>query len=212
MLSEQAIFAKDDEPIIRPGDALPAKMFELPEPIDLPTLDTIQERQRKIESLNVDQKNTLRRQAEAFLKLPSEQRSELNEFHNRLANHPKRAALTRAMNEYCLWLRTLGLNDQMKVRDLPARARVSRISELQLNKAQKAFGRSGATKLPSLEDAKLVFNWYLFAINKADREIRKQFPEIMAKHHSDVPFSQLQTVCLKPKNIRPVFGWKPDTN
>ncbi len=207
MLSEQSVFAKDDEPILRPGDALPAKMFELPEPIEFPTLDTIQERQRKIESLGIDQKNILRRQAEAFMKLPSEQKSELNEFHNRLANHPKRAELTRAMNEYCQWLKTLGLNDQMNVRDLPASARVNRISELQMDKAQKAFGRSGSTKLPSLDDAALVFKWYLFAINKGDREIRKRFPKIMEKHHPEVPFAQLQRYAASRRtSVRSLVG------
>jgi hypothetical protein len=206
-LNEEGLFAKNDEPILKIGEVLPAKMFKLPEPIEFPTLDTVQDREQKIESLGIDQKNILRRQAEAFLKLPDAEKDELNTFHNRLANHPQRAELTRSMNEYCSWLRTLGLNEQMSVRDLAAGERIKRISELQLDKAQKAFGRSGATKLPSLKDAKLVFSWYLLVINKGDREIRRSFPKIMSQHRPEVPYAQLQRYAASRRtSVRSLVG------
>ncbi len=109
-LEQQGIFADENQIYSQSSGGLSADLFVDAEPGVFPSRETIENRERRIDELDIEQKNALRRKYTEFLKLSETQKEQLRKFHDDLANHPQRAQLTRVMNKYYDWLKTLGFD------------------------------------------------------------------------------------------------------
>jgi hypothetical protein len=204
-LDERGLFAEENEFYAQGSGVLSADLFVDAEPGIFPSRETIENREQRIDALDIEQKNVLRRKYTEFNKLSSAQTEQLQKFHEELANHPQRERLTRAMNKYYDWLKTLGLTKQARLLDLQVDRRLAEIANIKTRQAREAFGREGSTKLPTARDAEFLFDWYEIAISSKESQIRSSFAEIVAnylkRNHRSIPRNQLvQFARRKPLN------------
>ena len=194
-LDQLGLFAEEKKFYLREDGELPDDLFSDDEPGIFPSRETIESRQQHIDSLDIEQKNQLRRQYDQFITLPPEQVEQLQAFHEELASHPQRQQLAQVMNHYYDWLKTLGLTEQARLLDLPVDKRLAEIANIKTRQARETFGREGYTKLPTARDAEFLFDWYEIAISSKESLIRSSFPEIVARYlkrnHRSIPRQQL---------------------
>ena len=201
-LDEEGLFS-GDKMFYDHGDTnLPVDIFIDDEPGHPASRDTMEDRQRYIESLDLEQKNQLARKNSDFGKLTAKQQNEFRQFHDELASHSDRASLTRVMNLYYDWLKTLGLTEQARLLDLlPIEKRIAEIDKIKYRQAQEAFGVAGSTKLPTARDAEYLFIWLNLAISSKEERIRVRFPKIVAdylqKNNREVSLVQLSLIARR---------------
>ena len=181
-LDEWGLFADDATLDSQLVEALPADWFAYNQRGNHPSRETIEDRRRRIDAMDLEQRDDLRRKYAQFTGLSPEQQSELRKFHNELSSHPERDRLTSTLNAYYDWLKTLGIAEQAQLLDLPSNQRLVEISNIKTRQAREAFGRSGSTKLPTAEDAKFLFDWYEMAIRSNENLIRNRFLKVVVQH------------------------------
>jgi hypothetical protein len=192
-LNQQGLFANDELPDYGTGASLISADFfdETFAAPSSPTWESIEERINWIDSLDIEQKSELRRKSEEFFKLSSERQAEFRDFHQKLANHPDRVQLIQVMNSFYNWLKTLGLSEQARLLDMTeTKDRLNEIASIRSRQAREAFGKVGATALPTARDAETLYDWYELTISSKEKEIRSRFAGIVADyfHQNNISF------------------------
>jgi hypothetical protein len=194
-LEEWGLFAEDKTMIADAGSTLPADLFAYSQPGKFPSRKTIEERREHIERLDLDQKQELKRNYDEYTQLPLDKKTTLRAFHNRLTAHPNQQQLSRVLGEFYEWLKTLGLAEQARLLDLSGEKQLIEIARIKSRQARETFGRSGATQLPSTQDAEFLFDWYELTLNSHEQQIRNQFlivvVDFLKRNGRDVPAGQL---------------------
>ncbi len=116
------------------------------------------QREKTLESYDVDQLDQLNRKREKWLSLSEEQRQPLLEFHQRLLKAPDSETLQKILVRYYHWLKALDEVTRTETMDLPVRERIARIRAIKIREAEELFGLAGSTAVPD-EDKKFVFAW-----------------------------------------------------
>ncbi len=167
-------------------------------------LENLQQREQRIESLDIDQKNALRRKYTEFEKFTAEQRERLRSFFEQLSSHPQRVKLTRVMNEYYVWLTTLNQQEQARLLDLDPAKRLAEIGRIKTRQDREAFGRYGATALPTARDAEWLFDWLELTVSTNERTIRNRFPEIASAAFKQKGFNTNESSLQKFAKEKPI--------
>jgi len=194
-LDDWGLFAEDKTQITDAGTTLPADLFAYSQPGKFPSRKTIEERRNHIERLDLDQKRELKRNYDEYLELPADEMKTLRDFHNRLTEHPNHQQLSRVLNEFYEWLKTLELAEQARLLDLSGDKQLIEIARIKSRQARADFGKSGATQLPTKQDAEFLFDWYELTLNSHEQQIRHQFlivvVDFLTRNQRDVPAAQL---------------------
>ena len=138
----------------------------------------------RLEAMDAQQRDLLRRKREKFEKMTSEQQASLSKFHELITSHEKTKELRETMRDYFDFLGSLRSRDQAELADMSAEDRLSQIAELLINRARREFGRAGITRLP-LQDAQAVFDWYEEVIKNNEKEIRGLFKELVENRNME---------------------------
>jgi hypothetical protein len=187
LLDEHGLFAEDPTYDATLAGELPVDLVVYNQPGVFAPRETIAQRQRRIESLDIEQRNDLRRSYEDYLKLSESAQQALREFHNELSSHPNHERLSRVLNAYYDWLKTLGVREQASLLDMPCDLRLQEIEKIKTRQARAAFGKDGATKLPTTRDAEFLFDWYEIVIARNEELIRSRFPYAVADYQQRTP-------------------------
>ncbi len=200
-LDEWGLFAEDKTLISGAGTTLPADLFAYSQPGKFPSRKTIEERRSHIDRLDLDQKRELKRNYDEYSELPAPEIKSLRDFHNRLTEHPNHQQLSRVLNEFYEWLKTLELAEQARLLDLSGDQQLIEIARIKSRQAREAFGRSGATQLPTKQDAEFLFDWYELTLNSHEQQIRNQFlivvVDFLKRNQREVPTAQLKRFSIR---------------
>ena len=138
-LDERGLFSDENEFYAKGSGELSTELFVESGPGMFPSRETIENHEKRIDSLDIEQKNVLRRKYAEFSKLSTTQIAQLQQFHDELANQPHRERLTQTMNKYYDWLKTLGLTEQARLLDLQPDQRLAEIANIKTRQAREAF-------------------------------------------------------------------------
>ena len=156
------------------SDAVPATAAgaALPDPIT------------RLEAMDADRRNSLRRKREKFEKMATEQQNSLRQFHQQFSSHEKAKELRETLSDYFDWLGTLPGRERAELTDMPVDDRLSEIARTLITRASQEFGRSGITQLPP-EDARAVFDWYEKVLKGNAKKIRRLFKDLVRKRYRE---------------------------
>ncbi len=143
------------------------------------------ERKAYVDSLDVQKKLKLKRKFEDYQKKSDTELDRLNEFDAQLNQSENRARLTSTLNAYYDWLVKIEPRERSDLRDLSADERISAIIKIRNRQALDEFDKSGLTKIPSKEDAKIILEWCerIFQLNEG--QIRNEFPAAFIQYAQD---------------------------
>ena len=151
----------------------------------------------RLEAMDADQRNSLRRKREKFEKMPPQQQEELRQFHQQFSSHEKSKQLRETLSDYFDWLGTLSSRERAELADKPVGDRLSDIARTLIRRASQEFGRSGITQLPP-EDAQAVFGWHEAVLKRNAKRIRSMYKDLVRKRYRkkglkilDKPLSKL---------------------
>ena len=151
------------------------------------------DRERFIESLDVEKKVELQEKFNAFTNLSDKRRDQRVEFDQQIQSHPDREELIHSLHAYYDWFQDLDVSEKtdLKTRldqnyssylekgdpDYISKA-ILAICAIHSRQAQQVFGQTGATRLPSSDDVETVFWWYENVANSKAKELRKRFIDV----------------------------------
>lgn len=151
----------------------------------------------RLEAMDADQRNSLRRKREKFERMPPQQQNELRQFHQQFSSHEKSKQLRETLSDYFDWLGTLSSRERAELADKPVEDRLSDIARTLIRRASQEFGRSGITQLPP-EDAQAVFEWHEAVLKRNAKKIRSMYKDLVRKRYRkkglkilDKPLSKL---------------------
>jgi hypothetical protein len=137
----------------------------------------------QLATLSAEQKEELLRKKDRFDSLPQVEQDRLRALHQSLASSAKAEELSRVMDRYCEWLKTLTSAQRAELRDLPADKRIARIKELLQQQAGQRF-QEYAGSLPA-EDREAIYRWLEDFITRNQDEIISQFTFDMKRRLAD---------------------------
>ncbi len=138
----------------------------------------------RLEAMDAQQRQSLRRKREKFEKLSTEQQGSLRQFHQQINSHQKSKEFRETLNDYFDWLGTLGSRDRAELADMPVKDRLLGIAKMLVSRAREKFGRAGVTQLP-IADASAVFDWYDNVVKANATLIRNQFKSLVKNRNMD---------------------------
>lgn len=157
----------------------------------------------RLEAMDADQRDSVRRKREKFEKMAAEQQDSLRQFHDQFISHEKAKELRETLSDYFDWLGTLPSRDRAELADMPTDDRLSEIARTLITRASQEFGRSGITQLPP-EDARAVFDWYEKVVKKNGKQIRRLYKDLVRKRNQDALFvvrnDRLDKLTKRPLN------------
>ncbi len=145
-----------------------------------PSQETLDERTDRLKLMQPRQLESIKRNKAKFDLLSETRRGELAEFHRVLIRHPRRDEINKTLVAYYDWLKSLGQSERIELLDTPdIPSRIELIADKIEVQNLKAFGKAGATKLPTA-DAEALFRWYDSLIKAKEKRIRRAAAMIYA--------------------------------
>jgi hypothetical protein len=126
--------------------------------------ETPAHRRARIERMDAERKQRLRKAQGQFEALDPAEQEELRELSRKIEAHPQADQLLTVMERYCEWLSTLSVYERDELRELPPAEKIEKIKELRARKANRRKGWAGGRgrfggerlwKLASQEEAAL---------------------------------------------------------
>lgn len=180
--------------------------------------ETIKDRRLRLEEMQPEQIEALKRNQEKFDQLPEDRKRATADFHQQLLNQENKNQLARTMVAYYDWLKSLGATERTDVLDeVDIDTRIKMIAEKIGQQDLKKFGKAGATMLPAY-DVVPFFKWYEGFLkqnrSKIQNTVRDLYFKVYRKQSGgkDPPanrFRQFQGSSLSQK-IGFMFQWAPD--
>lgn len=138
------------------------------------SMETIKDRRLRLDAMQPEQIEALKRSQEKFEELPEEQKQATAKFHQQLLNQENKNQLARTMVAYYDWLKSLG---QTEKSDLLDQADIDARIEMIARKIEKQnltkFGKAGAPMLPAY-DAEAFFKWFERFLKTKKSRIQKE--------------------------------------
>ncbi len=132
--------------------------------------DASENRLQRLAKMSPIEKERLRQQQERFLKLPSEQQSQLRKLDSAIATDDHADRLRQVMNSYNDWLSALPSDERVALLSLPTDQRIDRIKEILEQQEQERFAELFDSKLqPS--DQKVLIEWVHRLITRQEEQI-----------------------------------------
>jgi hypothetical protein len=147
--------------------------------------ETAADRAAEIESLSPEQKEELLRKKERFDSLPPGEQQRLRELHQSLSSAPNGPLLSKTLDRYCEWLKTLTSAQRAELHDLSADKRVERIKELLKQQEHTRF-QDYAGKLPD-EDREAINRWLEDFVTRNQEAIVGAFSFDMRRRFHEAP-------------------------
>ena len=138
----------------------------------------------RLEAMDADQRNSLRRKREKFEKMTPEQQDAIRQFHQQFTSHEKSKQYRETLSDYFDWLGTLSSRERVGLADMPIDDRLSAIARTLIRRAGHEFGRSGITQLPP-EDARAVFDWHEAVLKRNAKKIRQMYKDLVRKRYRE---------------------------
>ncbi len=182
------------------------------------SMETIKDRRLRLEKMQPEQIEALKRSQEKFEQLPEDRKRATAKFHQQLLNQENRNQLARTMVAYYDWLKSLGPTERTELLDeVDIEERIDMITKKIGQQNLKKFGKAGATMLPAY-DAVSFFRWYEGFLkqnrSKIQNKVSNLYVEVYHKQSGgNYPptsrFQQFQRSSLTQK-IGFMFQWAPD--
>lgn len=213
-LDEADLFTSEVVSPFPPAKASPER--NLDENVSLqPSREVFDERNERLKSMLPRQLDSIKRNQAEFELLSDTQRAGLAEFHRRLIEHPQRDQVNKTLMAYYDWLKSLGQSERTELLDTPdIPSRINLIAEKIKQQNLKAFGKAGATKLPTA-DAEALFGWYDALIKQKEKRIRGAAAVVYVDTYNkqrgqNPPASELKAFQRKPLSQLMEFIFKFD--
>ncbi len=156
---------------------------------------TPEQRRDWVNSLDLDEKDKLKRKLNNFLGLPEELQNQLIEFERQVAEQSNRDELMHVINEYHTWLRMLDDGKRSRLMDLPVDQRLLSIAQEREQEARVQFGNS-TNEILTRQDAEYVFDWFLGTIAAKETQIREYFPGAVQRNREELQLDPVSSRLL----------------
>ncbi len=182
------------------------------------SMETIKDRRLRLDEMQPEQIEALKRSQEKFEQLPDDRKQATEKFHQQLLNQENKNQLAKTMVAYYDWLKSLGPTERIEVLDeVDIDTRIEMIAEKIGQQNIQKFGKAGATMLPAT-DAVSFFKWYEGFLKQNRPKIQNAVSNLYVKVYrkqsggKDPPasrFRQFQRSSLTQK-IRFMCQWAPE--
>ena len=122
------------------------------------TAEGISARRARIEQMSAAEKQLLREKKDRFDQLTEHEQEKLRLIHNQLEGDPDSEHLTRVMENYFEWLKTLSPGQRAELLELGVDERIARVKFFHQEQQSQYFRRLIVTKLPAA-DGRVMFSW-----------------------------------------------------
>ena len=160
--------------------------------------ETIKDRRLRLNEMQPEQIEALKRSQEKFEELPEDRKRATADFHQQLLNQENKNQLARTMVAYYDWLKSLGPTERIEVLDqVDIDARIEMIARKIEKQNLTKFGKAGAPMLPAY-DAEPFFKWFERFLKTKKPRIQKEvstlFVEVNRKQSGgkDPPTSRVR--------------------
>ena len=181
----------------------------------MPSQESCDRRAERLKLMLPRQLESIKRNKAEFDLLSESRLEALAEFHQKLMGHPKRDHINQTLVAYYDWLKSLGQRERTELLDMPdIPSRIELIAAKIKQQNLKAFGKEGATKLPTA-DAEALFGWYDALIKQKEARISRSAAVVYVnayKEHSgeNPPTSELKAFSRRPLSQLVGFIFKHD--
>lgn len=151
--------------------------------------ETLDERRKRIESMDPAQKRELKRRQDWFEALSPAEQEQLRQLHQQIEGHPRAEELREVMRRYCEWVNRLPSHYSGELRGLPPDERIKRVKEMR-KKMPYPRGRPRWMRWPRLgewpagrppplgdEDRKGVIRWIDECVDRRAPRLVTALPE-----------------------------------
>ena len=115
------------------------------------TAEGISARRARIEQMSAAEKQLLREKKDRFDQLTEHEQDKLRLIHNQLEGDPDSERLTRVMENYFEWLKTLSPGQRAELLELGVDERIARVKFFHQEQQSQYFRRLIATQLPAAD-------------------------------------------------------------
>ena len=181
-----------------------------------PSEEKLAQRRARLKSMLPRQLESIKRYKAQFDALSPERQRNVQKFHQEFVEHPRHQQINNTLMAYYDWLKPLGPSERTALLDTPdGDERIDLIAKKIERQNLESFGKAGATKLPTEEDAEALFRWYDRLVKDNKDEIRAAGVPAFVSYHrrrfaQDPEVSDLQEFQRLPLSQLMAFIFKND--
>lgn len=155
----------------------------------------------RVAAMSADEKRELQNKWERFQNLDSAEQDRIRGLHAELQKSEDSERLTRVMESYNEWLKTLSASKRAELLQLPAAERLTEIRKLTRDSAERGF-RRGAGRNIRGEDVRVIFEWLDKLVESREQQLLDSIPPHMSERINEIPDPRIRRMMMVRASVR----------